>query len=135
MKVADLHLQSDWNIGKINRPDGPTGPQQRPVDKSQDVPGSFGDLLTSEIEKRQVKFSSHAIKRLDQRSVEINAGQLERLDQGLKMLEDRGAQTAVVMIDSAAYVVSVENRTVVTALEPGQDGKKIFTNIDSLAIV
>jgi flagellar operon protein len=49
-------------------------------------------------------------------------------------LAAKGGREAIVMLDTLAVVVSVTNRTVITAVD--QDGMKdqVFTNIDSAAI-
>ena len=42
---------------------------------------------------------------------------------------------AVVLTDKAALVVSVKNRTVITAVDPASMRENVFTNIDSAVIV
>jgi flagellar operon protein len=39
------------------------------------------------------------------------------------------------MSDKAALVVSIKNRTVITAVDPGSLKDNVFTNIDSAVIV
>lgn len=98
--------------------------------------GSFSSILQNKIEQgNEVKFSAHAIKRMEERQLDFNAGTLDRLNQGIRELDAKGSVNSLIMMDETAFVVSVKNKTVVTAVDKTGQGNNVFTNIDSVAIV
>ena len=47
---------------------------------------------------------------------------------------EKGARNSVVMLDGLAVVVDVRERTIVTALDTGGGGQRVFTNVDSVVV-
>lgn len=84
-------------------------------------------------EGSQLKFSRHANERLASRQITLSKEQLEKLENGAKMANDKGIQESLVMVDNLAFIVNIKNRTVITAVNDGDD--KIFTNIDGAVIM
>jgi flagellar operon protein len=80
-------------------------------------------------------FSSHARSRLMSRSIQLSGQQVARLEHGVEQAARKGARESVVMLDNLAFVVSVANRTVVTAVEGASREGNVFTQIDSAVIV
>ena len=78
-----------------------------------------------------VTWSAHATARLRQRGIELDATQHARLETAVDKAAAKGAKDALVMLDDTAMVVSVQNRTVITALGMHQAKENVFTNIDS----
>jgi len=81
-----------------------------------------------------VKWSAHAAARLRQRGISLSQEQLVRLEQAVDKAAGTGARDALVMMDDTAMVVSVKNKTVITALAKDQARDNVFTNIDSAVI-
>jgi flagellar operon protein len=54
---------------------------------------------------------------------------------GIEKAAQKGAKESLVMIDDIALVVSVRNRTVITAVDQQHLKENVFTNIDSAVIV
>lgn len=81
-----------------------------------------------------VEFSKHALQRLQRRGIELNPATMRRLGSGIERAAAKGARDAVVLIDDTAFVVSVRNRTVITAVDSAHMRDHVFTNIDSAAI-
>jgi flagellar operon protein len=101
--------------------------------KTEAVRGpSFGDVLAEKT--GQVQFSGHALQRVRRRGIEVDAGTLERLQSGVDRAAGKGARESVVFVDSTAFVVSVRNRTVITAVDRDHMKDHVFTNIDSAVI-
>jgi flagellar operon protein len=50
-------------------------------------------------------------------------------------MSKKGSKESLIYLDDIAMVVSVENRTVITAMDGSNAKKNIFTNIDSAAIL
>ncbi len=134
MKAADLQIRA----AHIGAPQKIRQPQNTPKNPAQ-VAGprvDFGDMLKKQVDQdRQVQFSAHAAKRLQDRSLELTPDRLERLNEGVKQADAKGAVNSLVLVDDTAFVVSVRNNTVITALDKSGTTGKVFTNIDSVAIM
>jgi flagellar operon protein len=98
---------------------------QRPADKE-----AFAAILQD-----RLKVSGHAATRLESRNIALDGEQWERVLQGVQKAADKGARESLVMIDDVALVVSVKNRTVITAVDQQNLKDQVFTNIDSAVIV
>ncbi len=110
-------------------------PLDAPAAKPQPVAPqgpSFGDVLR---EKTQgVQFSGHAIQRVQRRGIEVGDAELARLKEGVDRAAGKGARESVIFVDQTAFVVSVRNRTVITAVDRDHMKDHVFTNIDSAVI-
>jgi flagellar operon protein len=93
---------------------------------------SFGEVLAEK--SAQVQFSGHALQRVRRRGIEVGQGTLERLQAGVERAAGKGARESVVFVDNTAFVVSVRNRTVITAVDRDHMKDHVFTNIDSAVI-
>ncbi len=101
--------------------------QPKPI---REVSNSFDTIFQEELQK--VKFSSHAQKRLETRNIQLNAEELTKIQNAVEKAEAKGSRDSLVMMNDTAFIVNVPNRTVVTALQVGQDNENVFTNIDSV---
>lgn len=90
----------------------------------------FSSIFNRELEK--IKFSSHAVKRLEARNIQLDESSMTKLNDAVDMAEAKGAKDSLIMIDQTAFIINVPNRTVVTALELSEKEDKVFTNIDSV---
>jgi flagellar operon protein len=81
-----------------------------------------------------VQFSGHAVERLKRRGIEVDNGTLQRLEGGVDRAASKGSRESVVFVDDKAFVVSVRNRTVITAVDSAHMREHVFTNIDSAVI-
>jgi flagellar operon protein len=81
-----------------------------------------------------VQFSGHALQRIERRQIDVSPQTLVRLQEGVARAAGKGARESVVLVDGTAFVVSVKNRTVITAVDPGHMRDHVFTNIDSAVI-
>ncbi len=95
-------------------------------------PARFSQLLDAR--RIGVQFSNHAIQRLQRRSISVEPGTLQRLDDAVGRAAGKGARDAVVFVDGTAFVVSVRNKTVITAVDRDHMRDHVFTNIDSAVI-
>ncbi|MEX2244442.1 MAG: TIGR02530 family flagellar biosynthesis protein [Fimbriimonadaceae bacterium] len=83
----------------------------------------------------RLKLSGHAQTRLQSREIELDQAAWERVMQGVEKAAEKGAKESLVMVDDVALIVSVKNRTVITAVEQSRLKENVFTNIDSAVIV
>ncbi len=93
---------------------------------------SFADTLTQA--GQQLQFSKHALARVERRGIELDQGTLSRLSQGVQRAASKGSRDSLVLVDGNAFVVSVSNRTVITAVGSEHMKDNVFTNIDSAVI-
>jgi flagellar operon protein len=96
----------------------------------------FKTELNSVLEKSTgVQFSAHAKARLHSRGVVLSQEKLDALSQAIDKAEAKGSRESLVLSDEAAYVVSVRNRTVITAFDRDNLRDGVFTAIDSAVIL
>ncbi len=115
---------------------GRTGPIQghRPSDRNRQTNSdgvSFQELLS----QQRLKFSHHAEQRLQQRGIQLQPDQLERIASAVDQAAAKGAKDSLVLFQDIAMIVSVPNRTVVTAMDGYSMKEHIFTQIDSAVVV
>jgi len=112
-------------------PVAPAAPGSRPLAAPLQGP-TFGEVLREQA--GGVKFSGHALQRVERRRIDVDDATLARLAGGVDRAAGKGARDAVVFVDGTAFVVSVRNRTVITAVDQGHMKAHVFTNIDSAVI-
>jgi flagellar operon protein len=93
---------------------------------------SFADTLAHA--GQQLQFSKHALARVQRRGIELDPSTLGRLSQGVQRAASKGSRDSLVLVDGNAFVVSVSNRTVITAVGSEHMKDNVFTNIDSAVI-
>jgi flagellar operon protein len=76
-----------------------------------------GTVFTRALEQSQLEFSRHALKRIVQRGLQMDAPRLERLGQAVDRAGAKGSRDSLILLDELALVVSVQNRTVLTAMD------------------
>jgi len=115
---------------------GSVGVRTQPVRPSVQTPQgpAFADVLRDTAGTTPVTFSKHAVQRLERRNLPVDPTVMQRLQDGVDRAAGKGARDAVVLVDDTAFVVSVQNRTVVTAVGKDQMKDHVFTNIDSAVI-
>ena len=98
---------------------------------------SFKDILNNKLEDNRVndmKFSKHAINRLESRNISLTDLQMNRLSDGTRRAGEKGIKESLVLVDELAFIVNTENKTVVTAMNQTNNDENIFTNIDGAVI-
>ncbi len=96
---------------------------------------SCRDILQTKQPDGEVKFSKHAANRLSDRNIELTEEQVERLNLGAAKASAKGIKESLVMVDSFAFIVSVPNQTVITAMDQTEADENVFTNIDGAVII
>ena len=106
------------------------GPQ--PPANSQD----FRQILSERVREGEhgLRFSAHALQRLVARGISLTSYDLNRVDGAVERAKAKGAKDSLVLLGDLAFLVSVENRTVITALVGSSLRERIFTHIDSAVI-
>lgn len=98
---------------------------------------SFTEVLKSKQAEAdtELKFSKHAASRLADRRIDLTQEQIKRLEDGTRKASEKGIQESLVLIDQLAFIVSVKNNTVITAMDQKETSDNIFTNIDGAVIM
>ncbi|MGN0665182.1 MAG: TIGR02530 family flagellar biosynthesis protein [Huintestinicola sp.] len=83
-----------------------------------------------------INFSRHAVDRINERNIDVYSDdRLTRLTKGVELAESKGSDDTLVIVDSTAFVVSVKNNKVITAVNAQDLQGNVFTNIDSTVII
>ncbi len=96
--------------------------------------GAVGNDFAAILQDR-LKVSGHAQTRLQSRNIELGQAEWNRVLEGVERAAAKGSKESLVFIDDAALVVSIKNRTVITAVDKQHLKENVFTNIDSAVIV
>jgi flagellar operon protein len=107
--------------------------------KQEGVSGEFDQVLekVSDLShvKQPLKFSSHASQRLRDRKIQMDPATLAKVNEAVDRAEAKGIEDALIISKDSALIISVKNRTVVTALDRNSLSGNVFTNIDGAVIV
>lgn len=112
----------------------PPIPRQKPA-VTGEVKTPFAKVLDEKLPAQGVKFSQHAQERLRARGIALSETDLRKLEGAVDSVAQKGGKESLVMLGDSAFVVSVKNRTVVTALDRDAVQGNIFTNIDSAVLL
>ena len=100
---------------------------------------SFRDVLIQKVNENtrssELKFSKHASQRLMDRNINLSEEQLNRLEKGAMLSSQKGIKESLVLMDELAFIINTGNNTVVTAMQKGNEGENIYTNIDGAVLV
>lgn len=116
----------------------PIRPQGVPVQIPPSTSGpSFRDVLTQQgvAPGSALKFSAHAIQRLQSRNIALSADDVQRMNAMADKAAAKGAQQSLFMVRDVGMIVSIKNRTVITAVDSDSMRENVFTNIDSAAVI
>lgn len=80
---------------------------------------------------QDVNVSTHAMKRLQERNIELDGNEYMKLKEAMGKLRTKGGHDSLVITNKAAYVVDVDKNTVVTAVDKNSMNENVFTKIDS----
>jgi flagellar operon protein len=121
------------------------GPAPRPAGTPVDIPPSgSSSSFRSILEQTQtsptsgsepLRFSAHAMQRLQSRNITLTSDDISRMNEMADKAAAKGAKNSLFIVRDAAMVVSIKNRTVITAVDQDSMKENVFTNIDSAAII
>ena len=114
------------------RPAAASGPAQ--AQGARAGGSSFASILGERTGAQAPQFSRHALDRLAQRNISLDGPTVARLADGIGRAATKGSRDSVVFVDRTAFVVSVANNTVITAVDSEHMREQVFTNIDSAVI-
>lgn len=95
---------------------------------------SFKDVLDNVKNKdKSFTISKHAALRLNQ--INFTEEDMKQIEKGFKIAKDKNSKNTVMLYKDVALIASVENKTLITAVEKERAKDNIFTNIDSVVIL
>jgi flagellar operon protein len=123
------------NSGYIS-PTQKTGHRRETI-KPHSNQSSFQSILDREIQRKDesIKISGHASRRLMERNITLNENDMQALSRAMTKADAKGAKDSLMLYKDIAFIASIKNRTLITAIDPQDSEENIFTNIDSAVIV
>ncbi len=91
----------------------------------------FEKIFSEELNK--LKFSAHAQNRLTSRDIDLSEIEVNRLENAVSQIEKKGGNESLILLDDKAFIINIQNRTVITVIDKTTSDNKVFTNIDSAA--
>jgi len=82
-----------------------------------------------------LEFSKHLMERINRRRLQIGPEETQKLNQAIEKAEAKGLKDSLVLLNDLAFIVSVQNRRVITAMDKSRMNEGVFTNIDSAIII
>lgn len=116
-------------------------PPSRPIGTPVQIPPSqsFRSVLegvqTPPSTTEPLKFSAHAMQRLQSRNISLTSDDVAKMNVMADKAAAKGAKNSLFIMRDIAMVVSIKNRTVITAVDSDSMKENVFTNIDSAAII
>ena len=118
------------------RPFVPASAQSASGAAGQTATTSFRDILSERMDTAQsLRFSKHALERMNERGIGLDEGSLARLESGVARAQEKGARDSLMLLDGTAMIVNIPTKTVVTCIDQNSMKDYVFTNIDSAALV
>lgn len=81
-----------------------------------------------------LRFSAHAQRRIQSRDIRLADSDLSKIGKAVDKAGEKGSRESLVLLDRLAFVVSVRNRVVITALGVPEIKDGVVTNIDSVVV-
>lgn len=95
----------------------------------------FNKILRGIQDIRELKISSHAADRLKERNITLDEKDMNNLNSAVSKLRDKGGREALILYNNIAFITSVKNNTIITAVDSEKLKENVFTNIDSAMII
>ncbi len=110
-------------------------PSIRPTGQAPNLQKSFQEILGSLGKDKELKFSKHALDRLESRSINLTKNEIARINGAIQKANEKGVKEALILMGNKAFIASVKNNTIITATTEHQLKENVFTNIDGAVIV
>lgn len=129
-RIINGQAYSVGNIGEFANSQKAVG--NNPNSKQKEA--KFQDVLDGVKSKDQsFTVSKHAASRLNE--INFTKEDMEQIQKGFKIAQDKNSKNTVMLYKDIALIASVENKTLITAVEKERAKDNIFTNVDSVVIL
>ena len=111
------------DLKRISTPITTGIPHKSPQDVADSVSvRSFKAILQDKLNSSNgVNFSRHAMNRVMERNIDLS--------------DEKGLDDTLILLDNAAFIVSVRNNTVITTVNKEEMTGNVFTNIDGTVVI
>ena len=123
----DSHLKVPSSLNQTKTP-------KQGRQKAHDAP-DFQQVFKESLNKQQVRFSQHAKERIEQRKIDLDATDVQRISEALGKAKAKGVKSSLVVMKEVTLVASTTNHTIVTAVDDKNTKEHIFTNIDGAVFI
>ncbi len=129
-RIINGQAYSVGNIGELAGSQKAVG--NNPNSKQKEA--RFQDVLDGVKSKDQsFTVSKHAASRLNE--INFTKEDMEQIQKGFKIAQNKNSKNTVMLYKDIALIASVENKTLITAVEKDRAKDNIFTNVDSVVIL
>lgn len=95
---------------------------------------NFQQVLDNVVKKDDgFTVSKHAALRL--KEINFTQDDMKQIEKGFEIAKDKNSKNTVMLYKDVALIASVENKTIITAVEKERAKDNVFTNIDSVVIL
>lgn len=116
------------NFTNDNSPSKKTG--NEPLIESR----SFKAVLEKAVKQNSgYTISNHASERL--KNANFTSADYIKIQSGFDIAREKGAKNSLILYKDVALITSIENKTIITAVEKERAKENVFTNIDSVVIL
>lgn len=95
----------------------------------------FSKVLEEVQSKKDLKISAHAMDRLKERNISLSDTDMNNLKSAVENIRSKGGREALILYNNVAFITSIRNNTIITAVDQSSLKENVFTNIDSAVIV
>jgi flagellar operon protein len=95
----------------------------------------FEKILRDKLQTKELKISAHAKMRMNMRNINLSSEDMKALCSAVDKAEQKGVKSSLILMKDNAFVVSVKNRTLITAMDGESMKDNVFTNIDGAVIL
>lgn len=124
--------------GRIEGPPATAAGSLAPRPRAPVPDGRFPDALRRAVQGgpgESVRLSAHAQARLQEAGRRLSEAELRRLGEAVDLVGRKGGRESLLLLSGLALLVSVPNRTVITAVAGGRLRESVFTQIDSAVVL
>lgn len=114
-----------------------TGTPVRPTTRVPTAEENGQSFLTvlQNAQNNRVEFSKHAVTRVAERNIQLSESSLTRLNEGVRIAQEKGLNDTLILVDRTAFIVNVKSSKVITTVDSDNLEGNVFTNIDGTVII
>lgn len=135
-------MSNNINWSRLNTPivTGKLQIQSNPVtsgkEQIQSNGPSFQSILNGKLQQESgITFSKHAVARAEERNIDLSESSMARLQEGVRLAEEKGLNDTLILVDKTAFIVNIKNSKVITTVSHDDLKGNVFTNIDGTVVI
>lgn len=135
-------MSNNINWSRLNTPivTGKPQIQSNPVtsgkEQIQSNGPSFQSILNGKLQQESgITFSKHAVARAEERNIDLSESSIARLQEGVRLAEEKGLNDTLILVDKTAFIVNIKNSKVITTVSHDDLKGNVFTNIDGTVVI